>query len=455
MHRRVVMIAFVIAVFCFCQSNQPARGELIPETTAARHGLTRPWFAQVELDQSRGRVTNVILRGGVLYIQTDRAMVHAIDAETGRTLWSERIGRPNHPSMTPDALGGLLAVVNGSRLYLVDRYNGKMLREIEIKEGPGAGPALSSKRVYVPMVSGMVVAYPLTMIDDPKRKEKKKAEEGEGTELEKKYKPAPEFKKQADEPPLHCRSYGRALIQPLVTRDDAGAEYTVWPTDKGYVYFGRIDRQNINSFITKFRLETHATIVGQPAYLPPDPKVIGDSGLVFSVSSDGFVYAVKEEDGDTLWRFSTGEPIVNSPAVIGDHLYVATQLGGMYCLGSKTGENLWFSPGIVQFIAASGDRVYAADRLGRILILDAANGARLDTMNTEKGTVKLANTDTDRIYLIDRKGLVQCLREQEQAKPIMHDRARKEAVKPIIKEDHQAEPEASPEPEADPDNPFA
>lgn len=450
MHRRVVMIAIVIAVYCTCQSNQTAQAELISETTAARHGLTRPWFAQVELDQSRGRVTNVIFRGGVLYVQTDRAMVHAIDAETGKTLWSNRVGRPDHPSMTPDALGGLLAVVNGSRLYLVDRYNGKMIHEIKIKEAPGAGPALSSKRVYVPMVSGMVVAYPLSVIDDPKRK----AEQEDDAKQEDEDKTAPDLKKSIDEPPLHCRSYGRAVIQPLVTRDDAGGEYTVWPTDLGYVNFGRIDRETINAFVIKFRLETHARISSQPGYLPPDPKMLGDSGLVFAVSGDGFVYAVKEENGNTLWRFSTGEPIVNSPAVIGDHVYVATQLGGMYCLESKTGKNLWFSPGVVQFVAASGDRVYAADRLGRILILDAANGARLDRLHTENGTIKLTNTDTDRIYLINRKGLIQCLREEELTKPIMHDRARKEAVKPITKQQAPPEQETVPEAETDPDNPF-
>jgi len=444
------MISIVIALYCSCQSNLVAQGELIPETTAARHGLTRPWFAQIELDQGRGRVTNIIFRGGVLYAQTDRAMLHAIDAETGKTLWSERIGRPNHPSSTPDALGGLLAVVNGSRLYLVDRYKGKLLHEIEIQEAPGAGPAISTKRVYVPMVSGMVVAYPLSIIDDPKRE----TEQKEGEESAEEDKDSPDLKKPARETPMHCRSHGRAIFQPMVTRDDAGGEYTIWPTDLGYVYFGRIDRELLNAFVVKFRLETNARINSQPAYLPPDPKVIGDSGLVIAASGDGFVYAVKEEGGGTLWRFSTGEPIINSPAAIGDRVYVATQIGGMYCLESKTGKNLWFTPGVVQFVAASKDRVYGADRIGRILIIDAANGARLDVMNTEKSTLKLSNTDTDRIYLIDRKGLVQCLRELELDKPIMHDLDRKEAVKPILKEPPAPQQETTPEAEADPDNPF-
>ena len=446
LQRIFFLFAWIAATFS-CSPLFAERSELISETTAARHGLTRPWFAQVELDQGRGRVTDVILRDGVLYAQTDSAMVHAIDAETGKTLWSQRIGRPKHPSMTPDARGGLLAVVNGSRLYLVDRFNGKLLHEIAIKDAPGAGPALSSKRVYVPMVSGMVAAYPLSMIDESKRESAKQEKDAEAEE-----KTGPELDRKASEPPMFCRSYGRVLVQPLVTRDDPGGEYVVWPTDRGYLNFARIDRTIINAFLLKFRMETGARIASRPGYSPPDPKVLGDSGVVYTVSGDGFVYAVREEDGRTLWRFSTGEPIVRSPAVIGDRVYVATQLGGMYCLESKTGENLWWTPGVVQFVAASKARVYVVDRMGRILALDAASGARLDSIPTENISVKMANTDTDRIYLIGRQGLIQCLREAEQTKPIEHNKDPKAAVKPVpevnpFEDSGDAEPDDS-------NNPF-
>lgn len=452
LQRILFLFAWTAAIFS-CGPLLAARGELIPETTAARHGLTRPWFAQVELDQGRGRMSDVILRDGVLYAQTDSAMVHAIDAETGRTLWSQRIGRPKHPSMTPDALGGLLAVVNGSRLYLVDRFDGKLLHEIEIKEAPGAGPALSSQRVYVPMVSGMVVAYPLSVIDESKRKSAKQEEGAEAKE-----KIGPELDRKVSDPPMLCRSYGRALVQPLVTRDDPGGEYVVWPTDRGYLNFARIDREIVNAFLLKFRLETGARIASRPGYLPPDPKVIGDSGVVYAVSEDGFVYAIKEEDGGTLWRFSTGEPIVRSPAVIGDRVYVATQLGGMYCLESKTGKNLWWTPGVVQFVAAGKARVYVVDRMGRILALDAASGARLDTIPTGNIPVKMSNIDTDRIYLIGRQGLIQCLREAGQTKPIEHDKDRKAAAKAGAKPSPKPKPaetnEAGDVEPEDLDNPF-
>ena len=170
-------------------------------------------------------------------------------------------------------------------------------------------------------------------------------------------------------------------------------------------------------------------IDARPAYLPPDPKAPGDVGMVFVGSRDGLVYAVEEETGKTRWRFPTGKPIRQSPAVIDDRLYVATELGGMYCLDVKTGKNLWWASDVMQFVAAGKSRVYAVDRLGRLLMLSAADGLRLDAMDTGKVSMKVANTDTDRIYLIDDGGLIQCLHEAEQTEPLVHGKARKEAAK--------------------------
>jgi hypothetical protein len=162
--------------------------------------------------------------------------------------------------------------------------------------------------------------------------------------------------------------------------------------------------------------------------LLPDVKVAGDSGLIVTASRDGFVYVFQEKDGQPLWRFSIGEPIVESPAVIEERVYVTAQLGGMSCLETKTGKNLWFAPGLIQFVAASKARVYATDRLGRIVVLDASSGASLGAINTESIPIKLMNTENDRLYLADGSGLVQCLREVEQTEPLVHGKERKLAA---------------------------
>jgi outer membrane protein assembly factor BamB len=436
MTRRFFAVAALIAAGCACSMVCAMQVDLLPETTAARHGLARPWFAQVELDQARGKLRGVVLYEGVLYAQTDTASVHAIDAETGKTLWSKQIGLPNHPSMAPDAKGDMLAVVNGSHLYVVNRFNGDVLYEKSSRDAPGSGPAISSKRAYVPNVTGLIIAYEIQQTDDAPKAEAPKASGKIKSELTV-AKPQAEADRRENLhvnqkviAPLFCQSFGRALVQPLVTRDDLAAEYVVWPTDRGYLNFGRINREGSDvTLLIKYRLTTGATIVARPAYLPPDPKTLGDAGIVFAASCDGFLYAVQEETGETLWRFSTGEPIVESPAVIDDRVYITTQLGGMYAIDIKTGKNLWWAENAVRFAAASKTRVYASDSSGRLLVFSAATGGRLDTIPTEGISTILANSDTDRIYLINKSGMIQCLREADQIEPLAHNKERKDAAK--------------------------
>jgi outer membrane protein assembly factor BamB len=430
MPRRFLVAAAFAAALCSSHPLCALQNELIPEATIARHGLARPWFAQVELDQGRTRLRQVLMYEGVLYAQTNTAIIHAIDAETGKTQWSKQIGRADHPSMACDAKGDMLAVVNGSRLYVVNRFTGSLLYERSIKDAPGAGPAMSSKRAYVPSVTGLIGAYQMEA-----EKTTKKVSKAE-SELTLPAKPQSEAERrrnirvdQKPPAPVFCQSFGHALVQPLVTRDDLGGEYVVWPTDKGYLNLGRVNRDEGSTLGIKYRLTTGSPIVSRPAYLPPDPKVLGDAGVVFAASCDGFVYAIQEESGDTLWRFSTGEPIVDSPIVIGERVYVTTQLGGMYSLDIKTGKSVWWAENVARFAAASKTRVYAADSTGRLLVLSAASGARLDTIPTEGATSILANGDTDRIYLISDGGLIQCFRETEQVEPIVHNKERKEAAK--------------------------
>lgn len=421
--------AFVAALWT-CNLALAAHGELLPETTLARHGLLRSWYVQVELDGSHSRLVHIALCDGVLYAQTDAAMVHAIDAETGRTLWSRRIGRADRPSTIADANGDRVALTNGMRLYVLNRHTGERIFEADVKDAPGAGPALSSQHVYVPMVSGMLVAYPLRLATATAAKDKKEQTPEQMAKAEaERLRNGPEI--QQNTPPFLCRSYGRAMIQPLVTRDNAGGEYVAWPTDRGCVNLARIDQEASRPVLAlKYRLETGSKIVGRPGYIPPDPKVVGDPGIVVVCSREGLVYAVSEEDGSTVWRFTTAEVIGQPPAVVEDRVYVATDYGGMYCLDAKTGANLWWTPRAAQFVAASKGRVYAIDRLRRLEVLDAASGATLDAIVTADGlSTKLANIDSDRIYLVNDKGLIQCLRESEQTEPLTHGRERKLAAK--------------------------
>jgi outer membrane protein assembly factor BamB len=405
-----------------------AADEIISEAAAQRCGLTRAWVTQAQVDAGQGRLQALVLCDGTLYSQSSRATLEAIDAETGQKLWSKLIGQPSFPSLPPGACKDLVATVNGSKLYVLNRYTGDILYQTAIDGVPGGGPALSTKRAYVPTASGLVYSYRLDPVTDA-AKELGKVDPNWATMTEDQKKDAA---KQAEEdrrenlrlhqeyvPPLACASDGRALVPPVITTQTRDEEFLTWVTDKGHLHLGRVDRRSPDSLLIRFRVNAKGSFNSSPAYMPRDAKV-GSAGVIFAGSSEGEVYAVSERDGEVRWKFAIGDPIADSPILIGDRLFVTSELGGLFAINAKSGKQLWYSPDIMHFVAAGRQRIYASDKLGRLRILDGRTGTVLDIMQTGGLPIKVSNGQTDRIYLATESGLVQCLHEVEETKPIAY-----------------------------------
>ncbi|MDZ7618312.1 MAG: PQQ-binding-like beta-propeller repeat protein, partial [Patescibacteria group bacterium] len=457
------MFALLYVTFAVLPAQADPYQNIISETEAARHGLARPWIGQLQVDRARARLRYVVLHEGVLYAQSDRAMVHAVDAETGATLWTRQIGRPEHPSLTPGVGADLLAIINGSRLYVVNRHNGDMLLEIELLGAPGAGPALSRRRAYIPMLNGKMVAYRVEPATDPMKELGRTASnltDEERVQLDEERRKDIRLNQDYIRP-LSAQSYGRTTVQPLVTTQSDVQEFVTWPTDRGFLYTGVVDLRNPDAVNLQYRLETQGPIVSQAAFLPPDPRVAGAAGTIFTASRDGYVYAVSEKTGDSIWRYSCGEAIVERPALIFPRVFVTTQLGGMVSLDAKTGQQQWWAPHVRQFVAASESRVYALDMTDQLLVLDIESGARLDSIWIGSLPVRLSNDQTDRVYLASETGFIQCLHELEHATPMRHNQivpeqkpARKDAVQEGIPAAQPAQPQPA-QPAAQGDDPFS
>ncbi len=346
-------------------------GGIVSQQEAERHGLTRAWYVQADLDRATGEVVDATLDSGTLFVQTNRARLQAIHAETGHTLWSVRVGNERYPCMTPAASADYVATINGSTVYLIDRKTGREAWNKQLSSVPGAGPAVTRTHVFVPMVNGTIFGHELS---------------------------------NRSVIPFFYKSFGRILVPPVVT-----AESLAWTTEQGYLYLMNLaepSRLKVN-----FRLDTHDKIESRPGYWTP---------FLYGVSLDGYVYAVHEETGRIHWKYSTAEPIFDSPSAVGGKVYVCVDKGGMFCLNSETGEHEWYSPGCRQFIAASPTRVYASDRLNRLLILDGKTGARLDSMLIPGVRQRLRNVQTDRILLTTDRGMIQCLHETALTQPVVY-----------------------------------
>jgi len=431
---------------CLAQSS---RSGLVSPSTARRFGLKRAWHTQIELDRARERIAfvtmhvsnsdfllvkEVVYDGGklsyserdldqlgdpigregatnlaetqvqrfrdddvkakvntleipavTLYFQTDAGSLHAVDGETGRTLWSVTLGRPDHPTLKPGASDEYVAVVNGSNLLLLNAADGSLKWRKSLGGAPGAGPAVNKSRVFCPLVNGRVETY--------------------RTE-------------NAAKPPWIYQSSGRAMIQPTVSPKTIS-----WATDRGTFYVAYATRD-----IIRYRLQALDTILAPSTFMP---------NRLFVASVDGNVYAMHEYSGDMEWRFTVGDPISHPPIVVDDAVYVVAERGGMYRVSAETGQEQWWTPQIRQFVAASKNRIFCISDAGRLLIIDRNTGGRIGAIATEGLDLNLINWRTDRIFVGTRYGVIQCLHDVEQPWPLLHvagEAPEEEADKPEIKQ---------------------
>lgn len=294
-----------------------------------------------------------------LYATGERGSVHAIDGETGKTVWSTTVGRSNLPMSSAGASDTLVVVCNGSTMYILDADNGSINYERRVMGAPSTGPAVSEGFAYVPMISGAIEMYSM---------------------------------ERPDRPPFVFRSFGRPSAQPTVS------ERTVsWPTESGKLYVGDAQEGEL-----RFRIEASDAITSAPVFM---------NGSVIFCSHDGYIYSVEEMRGAIQWRFTTGSKISTSPLVIGDKVIAVTDMGDLYCLALTTGEEQWIGSGVRGFLSATPDRIYCYDRNGNVLIFKTQTGNRIGRLNTIGLDVQVQNNLTDRIVLGTSSGLLQCVRE--------------------------------------------
>ncbi len=366
---RHVLLCLSLTICCALPAAaQTTRYQLIPQPVAAQHGLVRAWATQVEFDAVRGRLTQLSLHGGMLFAVSNQGTVQAIDPESGRTVWATKVGRPEYPTTAATANEKYVALCNGSTLYVLNRADGGILLERRTLGVPTAGPVITSDLVYVPTLDGAVEGYSTT---------------------------------SKIKPTLSFHGYGMVAVPPQLA-----AGNVIWATAKGFVYACTQDE-----LTAKFRFKTRGAIDAKLAYVPP---------YIITGSTDGYVYAMDAATGKLAWELSVGSPIRGQPVGIEGSIYAVAPSDGLLCLSAERGTLRWFAPDIYSFVAASQARVYASDSRGRLVVLDAKGGARVDSLPTELLTIKLANTVSDRIYLATPTGLLQCLHELELAQPIMH-----------------------------------
>lgn len=353
------------------------------------------------------KVTIHVIPEITIYATSERGLVQAIDAETGKTKWASFVGDPRFPTSNCGASDDVVCVFNGSKIYVLKASDGTVNWEKSVPGAPVLGPAVSDEYIFVPLISGKVDAYE---VDHPNRA-------------------ATTF-----------RTMGHPTTQPVVLNHSVA-----WATDRGHVYVA-----STNDGKAKYRVETKDNVVSTPGFLAPDK--------IFVTSQDGYLYSVRETRGGINWRFSTGESISHGPVGVRDTVYVIADSGTMYAIDGEAGVERWTTSGIRGFIAATDDRLYCTDLTASLVVIDSRSGSRVASISAPELEVRMVNTETDRIVVGTPSGLLQCFREIGRKWPevrMLQDSApRKKATVEPTEEGGKAKPAVDDSKPAE-DDPFA
>jgi len=410
---------------------------ILPPNLARRHGLDRVWATQVEVGRDRGGVVHVtpqvsstrkqtvfdvVHAAGVLsiseqqlspqgrpfgidgarkyaedrvkefatkqplntdppriemrevpeitlYAATSLGAVHAIDAETGKTKWVTALGNLNYPMSEVAANDNYVVYMNGSSVFVLDSLDGKLIWTHRSAGVAAAGPAVTDTHLFLPTVVGSMEVRLLA---------------------------------STLETAWHYRAGGKTRVPPVGSSDSVA-----WTTDRGQLIVAAADPRAI-----RFRLEAKQPFYASPAFA-------GVSRVV-AATVDGFVHCMDRTSGGVLWKTAVGDRCFAAPYCVGDSVLILTEGHDLVCLNLQNGLEQWRTIGIRLVLASSAEKLYCAGDIGRMLILDSKNGARISTVETEEFDLQVVNSLTDRIYLGNRGGTLQCLREIGNRWPIVH-----------------------------------
>jgi|GEM_PF-6128752 len=425
----LLVLASILVTYCECGAA------LIPEASLSPYGLTRDWNAQVRKRVGDTKIIDAVLYDDMLYVTTSSSIIHAFHAETGKTAWAELIGDPRNPTLPPALHKDLLATINGSTLYIFNRYNGKKLLDLKIPGSPSAGPALSENRVYVPTHQGILLSYRLLTGSDVNQD--LRIDLGRKKTLEEKRQDEEDRRESirldsGDRSPLRCPSAASIDLPPTVIEEDItirmrnqrksrfwSADVVAWVTKNNQVSVAetrnveKYPKLDLKKRFTQVEVRSPVTTLS-PNHLVRKP---GEDGMFYFGTTSGYAYAYDTRTLKLAWQYSTGLPIHQSIAVLDQDAYVVSEQGGMHCVDSMKGTRKWLAQNVNYFIARSAKRVYAFDKRGSIFILDAKSGALLGRVPCGNTQTAIMNTVNDRIYLLDKTGLVQCLCEVQQDYP--------------------------------------
>lgn len=327
-----------------------------------------------------------------LVVVTSDGLVQNYDAETGRLRWSRPCGVSTAPAHSAALSPSGVSLIHGRDLYLLDWASGKQLQRLELKYGSSVSLAVCGQVAYISDFRGRLEAYGLGIT----------------------------FK------PWTAQIAGRDVGRPVTLVDQS---YCAIASTEGFMYTMIGGQEPVTTDDAKANVKPNIKPGMWTRYEAASPfsgSLAAGNHAFYAGSSDGILAKISVDDrlGGLNWDFTTGEPLTAPPLVIddrviGDRVYLANESGKLLCLDDKTGSLLWSAVGlsVVQPFAVAGGKLYCSTIAGRIIAVDAESGRFIAGSQPMPLAALVINQSSDRLYVADTAGRLQCLRPWQSTLP--------------------------------------
>jgi len=123
--------------------------------------------------------------------------------------------------------------------------------------------------------------------------------------------------------------------------------------------------------------------------------------LIFMPSNDNHLYAFSTTDGQTVWRFATTAPLVNSAAYEGGKVFVGSTDKDVYAINANDGSLAWkySTNGSIRSAPLLADgKVFIGSSDGNMYALNQTNGALVWSYNINAPIYDTAAYDNGKIF---------------------------------------------------------
>lgn len=420
LQRILALLGILISGTAGMAVDEPSADAPVADAPVAEADVVPPlvqlWETQAVLNVERDKVAHIMNDEDVVVVQSTAGIVTALNAETGREMWTTQVGRTDEGAMPATSNAKIVMIVAGPELYALDKFSGKELFSYRLPSQPSAGPVITEASFFIPLSDESLCTSALNTLQY----------------LERFHKLPPGIGKA-----IAWRFATGELIKRAPV---AGSSRVGFVTEQGNIFVVEISGGQAGRSKFQFLMQSPATA--------PLTLAIRDQEYLLAAAANNRLYCIgMNTNGKMQWTFPLGQRVSEPITVIGQDVYIVGDEGELLGLGLQSGLPLQTANGtpfaltdVEALVSVTKKAVYVVDSAGRLVTVNRRTGQVVAKEQYRDLTVPIRNSVTDRLYLSSTSGRVVCMKESGIDFPIYHQNPQRSPIMPEVAQPALAQP---------------